>query len=70
MVVKLVCKVVTGQVIYQRSGSQYIVNSRVTEAGAGDLLYDGILPRVFAGDTNEVDNPPNKGQVDEVWMLD
>lgn len=69
-VVRWIRKVVTARIIYQRRGEQYMPNSGAVEAGAGDLLYDGILPRVFGGDTNEVDNPANKGQVDEVWELD
>ena len=68
--VKWIRKVVTARIIYQRRGQQYIPNSGGVEVGADDLLYDGILPRVFADDTNGVDNPANKGQVDEVWTLD
>lgn len=63
-------KVVSARVIYQLKGAQYVAAPKATEMTTSDLLYDGILPRVFEAEAKSLENRTNTGQEDEAWVLD
>lgn len=63
-------KVITTRVVYKLKGSVYVASPYATGDDEGDLVYDGLLPRVKQTRTKTVEKTVNTSQEDDAWVLD
>jgi two-component system, chemotaxis family, chemotaxis protein CheY len=69
-VMRRIEKVITTKVIYQLKGDHYCINPKANGDEPGNLVYDGLLTPDAALGPNKVEKQADKGDEDEVWVID